>query len=72
VQVRGNDVVDLGMLAKRLTPDVEVQHTPYMLRAMLREPAGVILSVFPDGRVIVTGTTDIGRARSIVARFVGA
>ncbi|HEY1683127.1 MAG TPA: ThiF family adenylyltransferase [Tepidisphaeraceae bacterium] len=72
VQVRGNDVVDLGMLAKRLTPDVVVQHTPYMLRAMLREPAGVILSVFPDGRVIVTGTTDIGRARSIVARFVGA
>jgi len=30
-----------------------------------------LLDVFPDGRVIVAGTTDLDRARSLCARFVG-
>jgi adenylyltransferase/sulfurtransferase len=30
------------------------------------------MTVFPDGRAIVKGTTDIGLARSLYARYVGA
>jgi molybdopterin-synthase adenylyltransferase len=30
------------------------------------------LTFFPDGRAIVKGTTDIGTARSLYARFIGA
>ena len=30
------------------------------------------LTVFPDGRAIIKGTTDIGVARSLYARYVGA
>jgi len=29
------------------------------------------LTVFPDGRAIIKGTTDIGVARSLYARYVG-
>ena len=30
------------------------------------------LTVFPDGRTLIQGTTDIGQARSLYARFLGA
>jgi adenylyltransferase/sulfurtransferase len=30
------------------------------------------LTVFPDGRALVQGTTDTGLARSLYARYVGA
>lgn len=33
---------------------------------------GLTLTVFPDGRAIIQGTTDVGIARSLYARFVGA
>jgi adenylyltransferase/sulfurtransferase len=29
------------------------------------------LTVFPDGRAIIRGTTDVGVARSVYARYVG-
>jgi adenylyltransferase/sulfurtransferase len=29
------------------------------------------MTVFPDGRVIVKGTTDAGIARSLYARYIG-
>jgi hypothetical protein len=49
-----------------------VQRNPYFVRCVLRDVAGITLSVFPDGRVMVHGTNDAGRARSIAARFVGS
>jgi adenylyltransferase/sulfurtransferase len=30
------------------------------------------LMIFPDGRAIIKGTTDVGIARSLYARYVGA
>jgi len=30
------------------------------------------MTVFPDGRAIIKGTTDIGVARSLYARYIGA
>jgi adenylyltransferase/sulfurtransferase len=61
--------LDLPELASRLRSLADVRLNEFALRAFL-EPYE--LTVFPDGRAIVRGTTDIGVARSIYARYVGA
>lgn len=75
VQVRPERAgsVDLPSLASRLSPLATVTRTPYLLHADLRDGGAPLrLTVFPDGRLIVTGTTDLNRARSLYARYVGA
>ena len=49
-----------------------VEQTPYLLRCALEDPAGLRLTLFADGRMIVHGTTDLERARSIYARYIGS
>lgn len=73
VQIRpaGDVEVDLRSLAARLDKVGEVEVMPFMLRCRLRDPAGVRMSVFPDGRVIVDGTGDVATARSLACRYVG-
>lgn len=66
---RGN--IELATLASRLEPVGVVTRTPYLLRFALRDDSATQMTVFPDGRVIVAGTTDLDRARSLCARFVG-
>jgi adenylyltransferase/sulfurtransferase len=61
--------VDLPRLAETLTGIAEIRSNEFALRARI-EPYE--LTVFPDGRAIVKGTTDIGIARSLYARYVGA
>ena len=61
--------VDLSELARRLGTIAPVRSNQFALRADL-EPYE--LMVFPDGRAIVRGTTDVGLARSLYARYVGA
>lgn len=60
--------LSLPRLAERLAPLGEVAHNPFLLRARLD---GYELTVFPDGRAIVKGTTDSAEARSVYARFIG-
>jgi len=36
------------------------------------ERAPHTITVFPDGRALVQGTTDVGLARSLYARFIGS
>ncbi len=60
--------VDLADLARRLSVLAEVRVNEFALRAVL-DPYE--LTVFPDGRAIVKGTTDPGVARSVYARYVG-
>jgi adenylyltransferase/sulfurtransferase len=62
----------LTALAERLATAGTVHRTPHFVRCTLRDPAGVRLTVFPDGRSLVHGVTDPGRAKSIHARFVGS
>lgn len=73
VQIRpqSGSAVKLPQLAGKLTKSGRVQQTPHLLRCALYEPAELRLTVFPDGRAIIHGTTDLERARSIYARFVG-
>jgi molybdopterin-synthase adenylyltransferase len=61
--------VDLRELANRLGPIAPVRSNEFALRADL-DPYE--LMVFPDGRAIIRGTTDVGLARSLYARYVGA
>jgi adenylyltransferase/sulfurtransferase len=63
---------DTADLASRLQSAGEVQRTPYFLRCTLRESAPMRLTIFPDGRTIVHGTSDPGRARAIYDRYVGS
>ena len=61
--------VNLSELAQRLSAIAPVRANEFALRASL-DPYE--LTVFPDGRAIIKGTTDPGIARSLYARYVGA
>jgi molybdopterin-synthase adenylyltransferase len=61
--------IDLQELAARLRPLGEVRVNEFALRMEMRK---YHITLFPDGRAIVKGTTDVGIARSLYARLVGA
>lgn len=61
--------VDLPALHARLQPLGPVRSNGLLLRF---ERAPHTLTVFPDGRALIQGTTDIAVARSLYARFIGA
>ena len=62
--------IDLADLAARLAPLGAVVANRWIVRADVEE--GIQLSVFADGRAIVSGTRDEAKARGIVARYLGA
>lgn len=75
VQVRpaeGQTKLDLDAAAAKLARVGEVVRTPYLVRCKLAGGSATELTLFSDGRLIVTGTTDRESARSLYARFVGA
>lgn len=74
VQVRppGPARLDLKGLSDRLSAAGRVQRTPHLLRYDPSDGGGVSLTVFPDGRAMVHGTSDPARARTLYARWVGA
>lgn len=61
--------VDLQALHDRLAPLGAVRSNGLLLR-FERPPHSI--TVFPDGRALVQGTTDVGLARSLYARFIGS
>jgi len=70
VQIRNSSgPFDLGILSKRLEPHGSVHRNDFVLR-FRKEPYEMTL--FPDGRAIIKGTTDAGLARSFYARYVGS
>jgi molybdopterin-synthase adenylyltransferase len=60
--------VDLTDLRKRLEAHGSVRHNDFVLK-FWKEPYEMTL--FPDGRAIIKGTTDTAVARSLYARYVG-
>ena len=60
--------VDLMDLASRLAPLATVRANDFAVRASI---GAYELTVFPDGRAIIKGTTDPAVARSLYARYVG-
>jgi hypothetical protein len=61
----------LGEVKKRLEAAGKVELNEFLLRCALKDPAGVSLTVFKDGRLMVHGVAEAKRARSIVARCLG-
>lgn len=61
--------VDFEELTRRLNPHGTVRHNGFVLK-FWREPYEMTL--FPDGRAIIKGTTDKAIARSLYARYVGS
>jgi molybdopterin-synthase adenylyltransferase len=61
--------VDFREMNERLKPHGVVRHNDFVLK-FWREPYEMTL--FPDGRAIIKGTTDTGVARSLYARYVGS
>jgi adenylyltransferase/sulfurtransferase len=56
-------------MQQRLEGHGVVRHNEFVLK-FWRDPYEMTL--FPDGRAIIKGTTDTGVARSLYARFVGS
>ncbi len=61
--------VDFAEMSARLQPHGTVRHNNFVLK-FWRDPYE--LTLFPDGRAIIKGTTDTGVARSLYARFIGS
>jgi adenylyltransferase/sulfurtransferase len=60
--------LDFAEMTERLKPHGTVRHNDFVLK-FFHEPYEMTL--FPDGRAIIKGTTDTGVARSLYARYVG-
>jgi len=56
-------------MSLRLQPHGRVRHNDFVLKFWREEYE---MTLFPDGRAIIKGTTDTAMARSLYARFVGA
>ncbi len=71
VQIGGtpNARVDLGRIAAAWQGVGRVQSTRFFTRLYPNRKHS--LTLFRDGRVVVTGTQDVGEARSLVDRYIG-
>ena len=61
--------IDFTEMDRRLQPHGTVRHNDFVLK-FWHEPYEMTL--FPDGRAIIKGTTDTALARSLYARYVGS
>jgi adenylyltransferase/sulfurtransferase len=61
--------VDFSEMSTRLQPHGTVRHNEFVLK-FWHQPYEMTL--FPDGRAIIKGTTDTAIARSLYARFIGS
>jgi adenylyltransferase/sulfurtransferase len=60
--------INLGDISERLKPHGNVRRNDFVLK-FWKEPFEMTL--FPDGRAIIKGTTDTAIARSLYAKYVG-
>ena len=60
--------LNFGLLSARLQPLGQVRYNEFVLRFFV---APYEMTLFPDGRAIIKGTTDPGVARSLYARYIG-
>lgn len=65
---KNSDTLDLGMLASRLSGKGEVIFNQYLLRYSTKPYE---ITVFSNGRVIIKGTEDENKAKSLYAQYIG-
>ena len=61
--------IDFDEVTRRLSPHGSVRHNEFVLK-FWHDPYEMTL--FPDGRAIIKGTTDTAIARSLYARYIGS
>lgn len=61
--------LDFAEVSTRLKPHGPVRHNDFVLKFW---PEPYEMTLFPDGRAIIKGTTDTAVARSLYARYVGS
>jgi len=61
--------MDFGEMDRRLRPHGTVRHNDFVLKFWHESYE---MTLFPDGRAIIKGTTDTALARSLYARYVGS
>jgi len=61
--------IDFSEVSQRLKPHGAVRHNDFVLKFW---PEPYEMTLFPDGRAIIKGTTDTAVARSLYARYVGS
>lgn len=61
--------IDFSEVSQRLRPHGAVRHNDFVLKFW---PEPYEMTLFPDGRAIIKGTTDTAIARSLYARYVGS
>ncbi|MBV9087372.1 MAG: ThiF family adenylyltransferase, partial [Acidobacteriaceae bacterium] len=61
--------VDFAEVSARLKAHGQVRYNDFVLNF---QPNGYEITLFPDGRAIIKGTTDTGVARSLYARYIGS
>ncbi|WP_199621802.1 ThiF family adenylyltransferase [Paenibacillus alkalitolerans] len=69
VQFQGSKPIDMDRIERKLAAVCRVSRNPFLLKAVV--PEGERLVLFPDGRVLVQGTEDIARARTLYDRYIG-
>lgn len=70
VQIHELNQLNLTEWEEKLSYSMKVTKTPFLLKAELEE--NIIFVLFPDGRVLVQGTEDVARARSLYDRYIGS
>ncbi len=61
--------LSLDSLEKKLSTVGQVNRNPFMLRL---DVDGYRLTIFPDGRAIISGTDDIATAKTLFAKYIGS
>jgi adenylyltransferase/sulfurtransferase len=65
----GQHKLDLALLEKKLSPLGATSRNAFLLRATI-DP--YTLTIFPNGRAIISGTDEINTAKTVYAKYVGA
>jgi adenylyltransferase/sulfurtransferase len=69
VQIQRKAPIDLKRWDTTFESIAETKLTPFLLKVQL--PEGERLVLFPDGRVLVQGTEEIARAKSLYSKYMG-
>jgi molybdopterin-synthase adenylyltransferase len=64
--------IELAAMAQKWRKIGTVATSPWFIRCKLNDPPEIDLTLFPDGRLVVHGSTEPSRARSMYARYVGS
>ncbi|WP_274365640.1 ThiF family adenylyltransferase [Paenibacillus thermotolerans] len=69
VQIQGAKPLELDQWEQKLSKVCRVSRNMFLLKADVTDKEKLVL--FPDGRVLVQGTEDMARARTLYDRYIG-